>query len=108
MNDLIIKELSEKLGVAADKIWQTLIYQAHIESIYNWLGVVIFAGLASYSAKWFHCRYRNESNVSEKKGWILIGMFASLTLLCLSIGNLVTAINETFNPEYWALKQLVK
>jgi len=104
--ELIIKELSEKLGVAADKIWQTLIYQAQIEAAYNWLWFGLLATTTFYLGKYFYKQYQAESD--DKTSWLIIGGIVTILPIFGALECLWDAIKLTLNPEYWALKQLVK
>lgn len=106
MNDLIIKELSEKLGVAADKILQTLIYQAQIEAVYSWLCFGVLATTTFYLGKYFYKHYRDETD--DKSPWLVIGGIVMILPIFGTLECLWDAIKLTINPEYWALKQLVK
>lgn len=110
----LIRELAEKLGTTVDHLWGVLVRQAPIDgcaSIISWLFIAaLIAGM------FFFVRYgfrRAETCVGG--GWAIASVMMAFVAAILAIAlvvivctDLSTTIAAFKNPEYWALKQLIK
>jgi len=110
----LLNELAVKLGTTTEFLWEILLKQAPIDAIVGISLIVLFLILIIpyvMYIKWFskHC---NELYKEDKESIhtvfcviILIIMFALFIANICEINNTITAI---FNPEYWALKEILK
>lgn len=119
MNDktvLLLSTLAEKLGVTAEFLWAALLRQAPVTGTVD---LVLMVTMVALWAIWVrkayreHVRYNTEG---ERDGWgrdtlafawLSVGLLF-LLVLCF-VGSLLSlAIAAFFNPEYWALRQILK
>lgn len=116
MKDEILKELADKLGVAIDTLWGALLKQAPISATMDVLVWVLLSALSI--GGWLWCR--KIAAKARTKDWgndepyivgtIVVGVVSAiLTLVCLiSLSEMEVSLAGFFNPEYWALKQIIK
>lgn len=109
-----ITTLSTKLGVAATKIWEILVKQAYITA---WTDVLMICMcvIGIFILLLLHLRFSKYDNNDDRpydEEYILgIMIFASavvLALLTISLTNLNEIITGFNNPEYLALKEILK
>lgn len=110
-----IRELAEKLGTTTEHLWGVLVKQAPITATCQLLGWLYI--LAGAIAAFLICRYciRKFNGPSDKdeEWWTLAFLFGVLCLACavISIAELFLGASMVaagfFNPEYWALKQIL-
>lgn len=101
----LIDKYAAKIGIAADKVWAILVSQARIEGITDLFYIFLMIGI------FFACKKAH--SVIQKSAddpiplcvvmWVVYG-FAVLCVF-LSVSDLITVF---FNPDYWALHQLLK
>lgn len=106
----LLRELAEKLGTTSEYLWQVLVKQAHI---YAWTmiicgGIPFLIGVVV--ALWVVKKVKgNKGKTEEWHFWVFA---AALTISAISlVGMLINSqmiIAGLFNPEYWALKQILK
>jgi hypothetical protein len=108
----LIRELAEKLGTTTEHIWSVLVAQAPISSSIN-LAILIGFAVAVYAS------YKQVARKAISGGewddncgsmifpWIAWVAFAFLAIFvaCCSIEDIAAGL---LNPEYWALKQIIK
>lgn len=116
----LITELAEKLGTTTEHLWGVLLKQALISGITDVIMVVALAGVA-YAAARFIARNSRLPTATESDpypsanwdkdvagiAWALWGLIAMVFLFFI-LTSLATAISAFANPEYWALKQIIK
>lgn len=116
MNELteLLAELAIELGTTTEYLWSILLKQAPIEAA---TGIVLFAlSLIAIVAFYRYARWiSSHAALLEKSDRlqmhvmivILIGLLLGVWLAARldSIPNIVSAI---FNPEYWALRQILE
>jgi hypothetical protein len=95
--------LAEKLGVAANHLWQVLVLQVHNEAIVLLVvGTIAFIA-GSAVATWGH---RNLDEQGEGAAFAIVfgwGLVAVVGGLCITHGILYL-----LNPEYYALKEILE
>ena len=109
----IINKLAEKLGTTAEHLWSVLIRQAPWSSAIDLLVLMFYIGVAGIL---YYLAYRSFRKFKEdsEEGWILAGAIVALfaiimsTVVCACVNEMSVILSGFFNPEYWALKQLVK
>lgn len=108
----MINELAERFGTTAEHLWSVLVNQAAISGLMDILFIVILISIASV---WIVFVLRKTADTSYN-GWESEGKFfgyMSIFFVCFlgfffiifALQNIATAF---FNPEYWALKQIIK
>lgn len=123
MNDKlqnVLSELAIKLGTSVEHLWKVLVYQAKInvviDSIWYFLiisiGVILFKLHVRFEKKIEHSttRYSPSSYYEDQEasGYIM-GILACVWLVSsvmafFSLGDFISAV---FNPEYWALNEIL-
>lgn len=119
MNDQTLKlveQLAQKLGTTAEYLWQVLLNQAAISAATDliYLVLTIFAGFALYRLHKYLSKEPEGSSYSIYEDeeelavipmvFVLIAWLVVFIVCFFSIGNI---INGFFNPEYWALNQIL-
>lgn len=112
MNDQttkLITDLAAKLGTTADHLWGVLIRQAPISAAVN--AVVLLVLLTVCTVLWVLSarRLTNPKKVDEAPTLILTVMAACMSF-CLAVMSFVVVdgvASGFFNPEYWALKEVL-
>lgn len=113
--------LAEKLGTTAEYLWSVLIKQAPITGAVDLLLMVAWIAAA---ALWFSFvkrkttrppntegdyghRYAEWDGDAAFFGWASAGIFSLIAGIVVS-SSLATTVAALFNPEYWALAQILK
>jgi hypothetical protein len=116
----LLEKLADKLGVTIDQIWTILIYQAKIELGAEILVLIFLFGLFLFTG-WFLIKFVIKKPC-EKDSWDeptdkelliripIIVLFGVITLFfLLNFFSLIKLLPVLiFNPEYWALHQILK
>lgn len=106
MTDEVLKRLdalAAKLGVASAHLWEVLTRQARIEAIEDvfwalmWLTISVFLGFVS-KILFFK---------KEQPDAGLVVAIVSLVCFVAACGCISNTPGMFFNPEYWALKQIL-
>lgn len=117
MNDKtaeLIEKLAERLGTTAEHLWEVLVRQAPITATTDTitLGLMLVAGLVAF---WLAVRWAKhppyESGDANEFAIVVAGIAATVLLLIVAISFVASAsdiVSGFANPEYWALKQLLK
>ena len=112
----LIEQLAQKLGTTAEYLWTVLLKQAPISAATDALYfiLVIIAGIGLWKLHRYLSKERGEYEHSiyyDQEETVIIPMviIAIIWGICFiacffSIGNI---INGFFNPEYWALKEVL-
>ena len=109
-SEQLVSELSEKLGTTAEHLWGVLVAQAPIEaSLFAGFALLMIAGL------YFSLKYVEKKTVINEEwdsdfsfiAWVLLSIYGLVTLL-FSIDAISTIITVIFNPEFWALQQILQ
>ena len=106
----LIERLSEKLGTTADHLWGVLIKQAPIQAIIDGITMAALIVLSILALKLFKDKYKKLWDTDAEPLVIVAGLFtamlvvATIIIVCTTFDTTVTAV---FNPEYWALKQII-
>ena len=103
---LILQTLATKLGTTVDFLWATLIKQAPIDGAF-YLLLLAFLGAIGYGLfRW--AKYNLQSNIDEIV-WVPYGVATIFYLIAaiIALGYGPVAFSGFFNPDYWALKQII-
>lgn len=117
MNDKLtqlLEQLAAKLGTTAEYLWKVLIAQGRISATTS-LIVLILTVLYSVLVWKTHMRFLKptkdyDSLYDENEGFIPIMavMTGALIIMAIwSLSDISNIINGYFNPEYWALKEVL-
>jgi hypothetical protein len=113
MNDQVVNEiiarldiLGAKLNVAGSAIWETLVRQASVQPICNFVALAILCIIALICA----INFCKKADWKNGNGWTFSTVVSVLTfvpsfiVMCVIYSDFVTSIN---NPEYLALRELM-
>lgn len=107
----LLRELAEKLGTTTEYLWGVLIQQSYISGVfYSIVSVFILlsiAGVLFITIK--KTKIHADSDKAEWDGdsWVISGGII-IVLIVFFINNSSNAATALLNPEYWALKQIIK
>lgn len=114
---LLLKELAEKLGTTTEYLWGVLVRQALINGIIGLIhiAIIILAGIGLWK---LHKKFMSDipdsscSYYDEYEGDLKIPMsIAVLVFFLLVLGSFLSLPEIAscfFNPEYWALEQVLE
>jgi hypothetical protein len=118
--DKLIRDLAEKLGTTADHLWGVLCRQATISGITNLLVIGVWAALIVWGFKFVRSKTTAPPKTEEDRypraewdeegkviAWLILGAATIITVLVVG-SNLEYIVGSLLNPEYWALKQIVR
>lgn len=117
----LLNGIAAKLGTTTEYLWGVLLKQAPIDAaidlaiILFWVGLFYFTGKTAkkYEANitepdgtWM----REEERKKEKSGvstLVVIAAYFGLCAVIYGVFSFQNIINGFFNPEYWALQQIL-
>jgi hypothetical protein len=111
----LVEQLAIKLGTTADYLWSVLLKQAPISALTDLIyfmlisigGIILFKTHKSFSKPgedtWEN-KYDKSDGLVVAMGVIAVIWVLLFIVAFLSLGNV---INGFFNPEYWALNQIL-
>jgi hypothetical protein len=107
-----LDKIAKKIGTTAEQLWPVLVRQQYIDAIVSavcFLGLLVITIVASrYMLKYWnteegYCIYKK----NHEGFWI--SLLAVLGFLLIpALIYFVTLFPEIFNPQYWALKDLIQ
>ena len=106
----LIEQLAQKLGTTAEYLWSVLLKQAPISAITDLalFCLSLIVGFVLYRLHKYFTRTEEYDN-NEFTTILMIGLFVFwgvFLLICVfSFQNIITGL---YNPEYWALKEVLK
>lgn len=104
MLDERIEKLADKLGVTVEYLWEILLEQAFISAVHTSIFLVVFivgTVLLYKKANSIEPLFERETAMGLMYGIIFF-------TVCMSAVMSYEIISGFFNPEYWALKQVLK
>ena len=120
----LLEKLSLKLGTSVELLWGALIRQAYIDGFiktFTCMFILILSGIGLYFLRVYYRLFVPHYNVKNKNGHesvtdadficpIIIVVSLSIILfdtiyLCTTFSDVVISFS---NPNYWALKQIIK
>ncbi len=121
MNDQtiqLLQTLADKFGTTVDHLWGALLRQAKIEAGVDVIiiALLVFLLIASIRIVKKKTRPRDPADNYGRPEWdedastvalglIIIVGFCTLLAVCVGLHDIITALA---NPEFWALKQIIK
>lgn len=104
----LVEKLATKLGTTAEHLWAILVRQAPISSTVD---VVVSCTMSV--ALYFAIRRLRKTLISHTDEFEtftagIVCLLVSVILITYAIVGLDLTIAGFFNPEYWALKQIIK
>ena len=103
----IIETIAEKLSVPAEMLWGAMLRQAPIDATVGLVGVMLlWIAFMAYSAFWLRLFKQEEPEpiILTGLGWVLL----VIGTLGFTMGHAGMIFAGFFNPEYWALMELLK
>lgn len=110
-----LEKLANKLGVTVEHLWRILIKQAYIDAIQSLIFIAFVYSLLGL-LYWCHKRFSKKNNdgdtlYDEYEEPLIIPMviifIVGIILFIVSIFSISNVINGLFNPEYWALHEIL-
>lgn len=102
----LLEKLSNKLGTTVEHLWGVLVRQAPISSAMDL--VVLTAMAIGLAALWrFVKKIHQDANDDYLMPLGILLMVGILGFAAFVCGNLSEIISGFFNPEYWALRQII-
>ena len=103
-----LDKLGEKIGIGANYLWPLLVRQQYVDA---YVSIVLFVMAAASLSFCFHrgIPLWDSNGRGEAKG-VLYGLLCVLLGVSLFVAFLFVLREafHIFNPEYWALKDLIK
>lgn len=113
----LIEQIAAKLGTTSEYLWGVLVKQAPIQStitLFQIVLVCVFGCILFQTHKWLSQEKDyggfNESGYERFHGSEVVMGFALVILVVLSLVSFFCigdVFNGYFNPEYWALQQIL-
>lgn len=111
----LVEQLAQKLGTTAEYLWGILVKQAPISATIDliYFVIIVISGIILFKIHQYLGKETETTNsiYCEKGENVAVPMViaAMIWVICFiicffSIGNI---INGFFNPEYWALKEIL-
>jgi hypothetical protein len=107
-----VTALANKLGTTAEYLWGVLVKQAPISGALDLAVLAAWSAACVWVVRFVHGKTSGkdpawDDEVGRVFAWVGVGLVCWLTMLIggLSFSGSVTAI---VNPEYWALRQILK
>lgn len=121
MNDnatKLLEQLAQKLGTTTEYLWKVLLRQAPISATIILLQItaVLVFGWTLWKIHKRLMKVQGDERYSENlyEEWhmgailpMVIGALLFAGMLCWSLAAVSDAINGYFNPEYWALREIL-
>lgn len=104
MNDHLIRDMADKLGVGVEHIWGALLRQAPIDSIASlilWLATLIALALVAPRLRFDG---RTDEECLKQLGMLAIAVVMALFLLISVAHSFGMVLAGLLNPDFWALK----
>lgn len=111
---LLLSQLAEKLGTTTEYLWAVLIKQAGICIIQDCFFIVIsilfiigYILYVKYFIKNYQKLYDNDEEYGHGVITVILGCIAIIAIFVIMVGveEIITCV---YNPEYWALNQILK
>jgi hypothetical protein len=105
----LLEQLATKFGTTVEHLWNILIYQAKIEGILYIVSIIVFSVICIFELRWYQKLKIENSLWSEEKeqGAFILTLIIYTILVIIIFCGLPYVITCFYNPEYWALKQLI-
>ena len=104
--------LANKLGTTAEYLWAVLVKQAPISGAIDLAMMVAWAVACTFLVRFVHRKTRGgepewEDDMARSAAWLCTGLTCAMAAMVISVelGGAITAI---VNPEYWALRQILR
>lgn len=116
MNDQttqLLQQLATKLGTTSEYLWGVLIKQAPIWAGFA-TGLIVVSLIGSIVFGFLTYKFCIKASENDKASDFLIGciscIFLTICTVCflVNLGEIPLIIAGFNNPEYWALKQIIK
>ena len=109
MTDEILKRIdamAAKLGVTAGQMWGVLVKQARIEAIEDICWGLFWLMLAAICARIAWKGYKSDEDLGDAV--MICGSVVGIIFMLVAMGYIAGTPGMLLNPQYWALKELLK
>ena len=102
-----LSKLANKLGTTSEYLWSVLLKQAPIYAATTALSLTLWVLATAVAAYFYLKNYKDASEEFNVIAGMSLGTVTLLTLVFAS-ADIPSIISALANPEYWALKQIIK
>jgi len=104
----LIRDLAAKLGTTAEHLWGVLLRQAPISGATDLMQYALLAVAVALWWKWVKAT-KKRGQYRDEAAWIPVGTVgvALAVMVGVAFFSFPTTVAAFFNPEYWALKQVM-
>ena len=104
----LVDQLARAMGTTADMVWTALLHQASISAT-TVLVLLLFVWAALIIGVWI--TFKHWAAIAENDmafGAILAISVSGIITLAITVGEGITMLAGFFNPNYWALRHILK
>lgn len=104
----LLRDMAEKLGTTTEYLWGVLIQQAYVSGLLSvaYVALLLTVFIALIAALVIHIKRSDDTEEVNISIFVLIAVsILGAIMISHGVGDAVTALA---NPEYWALKQIIK
>jgi len=98
--------LAQKIGVTIEQLWPWLVRQQYVEAIYPAVLFIMFSIVAIPAYRFLKKVTWQPEITAEQLIGIVVGTVVGLGFVVSGV-DFITEFSDIFNPEYWALKDLM-
>ena len=101
--------MADGLKITVDHLWGVLVYQQRLEAI-MWLIITVITIIPILgSFKYYRKKISDDYGDLNKDGWLMVFLMIVSAVMIISVAcNIENMIQGFFNPEYGALKEIMK
>lgn len=106
----MIEQIAAKLGTTSEYLWQVLLGQARVAAAIDMVEIVLMVALITLFVRWCgrHIEEIEEDDNVFLGLAVIFGGILSLVMIFFCFMNIREIVTAYFNPEYWALKEILK
>jgi len=114
MVDEYIQAMAKSLGVASEYVFKTLVHQQFIEGVvYSAMMLLlsIGGGITMYKSVKYYFKNKRDMEVDEEDAvalGVVIGAVIYVVILIGTTAVLPQSIMKLFNPQYYAIKEILE
>lgn len=109
----LIQQLADKLGTTAEHLWAVLVKQAPIFAVTELVSDIAICGALIWLTRFMYGKYKKVKEFDEDLSHIwfastVVCLISAIVCVVWSCTSLDMVSAGLFNPEYYALKQIIK
>lgn len=106
----LIEQLAQKLGTTTEYLWSILLKQAPISAMIDLIYLIIatIMGIVLWKLHKYFAKEDEYEDRAEVKLTMVVLTFVWIMFFTICFFSIGDIINGFFNPEYWALKEILR